>query len=1186
MAVTFIIGRAGSGKTQRCLSHIASAVRAAPLGDPIFLLVPRQATFLTERRLTCELGAFTRVRVVSFDELGRQIASDCGESAVPEVTSIGRQMILGHLLRQNQTSLQYFASVARRPGLAAELDATFDEFERSGKTTEDLVDLIDHLKHATDDAQGPSLVAKMKDLHLLYKAYVAYLGQERLDQHRRLTQVLEKIEQCKLVKHAAVYVDGFSDFTDYERKVLAGLGKTCSSVHICLMMDPSSPTLADPHHLPNELSLFHHVEQTYRRLWFAMQEAHVKVTEPVRLTEQHRFQTEALARVERELFAVRSARATPVDEPCVTTDCGVRLLELPDPAAEVDAVAREIRSLLRQDGWRFRDITVLVRSLDTYHGLIDRSFREHGIPYFVDRRRTAAHHPLLQFVRSMLQIARGNWPHPAVMALLKSGLADVSLLQADEIEAYLLQHRLRGRPWDDRDQWAFQRAAPEEASDIPLPEQFEMRTVNEMRQSIAARLHPLLQLFRGNRPASIRALATEIFQTLARFEVRQRIAKWIDEANERKDLEQAGEHGQVWAEMVSLFDQMVGLLGTEPVTPSEFVDVLEAGLERFDLAITPPTVDQVLVGQVDRTRTPPLRAAIVLGLNEGEFPSVCRDETILSHAERRELQKQKVELDPDVQRRQLDEPLLAYIAFTRASEHLIVTRPMANASGRPCGPSPFWNELRRIVPEAQPMQIARESGDGIDQIATPRQLVVALMRWARGKDKDGGESARSEPVDGMKDEGADAALASLYDWLASYKCAGDGSDPIERIRHRTWSALSYRNDATLSPALASALFPSPLRASAAEMETMAACPFRHFLRYGLRLTDRAAVNFTALDMSTVYHEVLDIVVADMLEQKRDWTTLAPDDAGEMVRMYSRAVSERLRGELMLDNARSQYMLGRIERTLEQVIASVKEMLGRGKFRPAFASVRFGEGKKLPPYRVQTPAGGEATISGSIDRIDLLTEGPDAGAAVVFDYKLAGGALPMGNLYHGLSLQLLTYLLVLQSSGEQLAGRPLQPAATFAYRLLRGLGSVDHPDDAIGPDDPNFHLRAKPRGVFDGRFFPALDAECEPGSASAVVAARIRKDGQFGYRDQSDVADATEFASLLHFVRTKLGHLADEIMAGKIDIAPYRIGKTTPCPRCEFRPICRFEPSQGYHHLTPLKRQDALDRICGRQRDEA
>src|SRR5437867_5949841 len=226
---------------------------------------------MAERELTCASGldGFCRARVVSFETLGEDVLADCGGEAVPQVTAQGRQMVLGHLLRRHQNTLRFFKSVAKQATLASELNETFAEFERCGKTAIDLADLVRDLESsAGDDAHTKSLAAKFHDLHLLYDAYSRYLGQDRLDSHRRLTEVLACVESCKLIQRADVYVDGFLEFSEFERRMLSSMGKICLQMQITLLLDPASAVITDPHHQPHELSLFHRTEHTYKQLWF------------------------------------------------------------------------------------------------------------------------------------------------------------------------------------------------------------------------------------------------------------------------------------------------------------------------------------------------------------------------------------------------------------------------------------------------------------------------------------------------------------------------------------------------------------------------------------------------------------------------------------------------------------------------------------------------------------------------------------------------------------------------------------------------------------------------------------------------------------------------------------------------------------------------------------------------------
>jgi ATP-dependent helicase/nuclease subunit B len=255
------------------------------------------------------------------------------------------------------------------------------------------------------------------------------------------------------------------------------------------------------------------------------------------------------------------------------------------------------------------------------------------------------------------------------------------------------------------------------------------------------------------------------------------------------------------------------------------------------------------------------------------------------------------------------------------------------------------------------------------------------------------------------------------------------------------------------------------------------------------------------------------------------------------------------------------------------------MMRRGQFRPAQSGIKFDDrddtGRSLPPLEITTPAGQRLALRGRIDRVDLLPDGADA---AVFDYRLGGKKLSLQQVYHGLSLQLLTSLLALDAGGKS-AGTPLRPAAAFYLQMARGIGEVNHPSEAPDPSDPNHLLRVKPRGVFDGSYLPALDANLESG-ASPVVQVHVNKDGRFGKRGSTDVADPAQFRGLLAHVGKKLGELADGVMSGEVGVTPYRLNQETPCPRCGYRSVCRFDAAiNRYHNLPPLSKEQVLDTVA-------
>lgn len=1168
MSVRFLIGRAGTGKTQYCFEQIVERCAVDPFGTPVYWLLPKQATFTAERELTCSgalPGGYARARVVSFEQLGREILAECGGVAIPEIDAVGRRMILGHLLRKHREQLRFFRSVAHQVGLAAELDSAFSEFERCGKSADDLAtivgDLEDECAGSKADASRAALWDKLHDLKLIYESYTSYLGQERLDPHRRLQQVLGCVEKSKQMRGAAVFVDGFYDFTDFERKFLVGVARACERLEIALTMDPATPLLTNPHAMPEELSTFHPIEQTYRQLYFAFNESNIDLDAPMLFKKAQRFRpNSAVEHVEACMFSRRPAATEAHD--------GLTLIEAPDKRSEVDAAARHIQSLIDEHGLRLREIAVLVRSLEDYHELIDASFREHGLPYFVDRRRGAAHHPLIQLTRSLPALGLHDWDHDAAMTILKTGLIplggnDVETLDAaDRLENYVLRHRIRGAiGWDDPNRWKYHRTLLDREEDPDARgDASDAADVDPLRQSFRGAVAPAAHITSSHVPAPLRQFVAAIYDVFARCRIRETLARWMDQAEQREQLEQRAEHARMWNELTKLLDEMVELLGDEPVSPSDFVEILDAGLESFDLALTPPTVDQILVGSVDRTRTGPrIKAAVVLGLNEGTFPKRWSENSILCDSERKSLGDRKLDLEPDTKRRLFDERFFAYIGFTRATDFLCVSRPLSDNQGRALSASSFWNALRTIFPSATPQSVPRDASTRPECIGTPRQLVTALLNWARSDSRTATDSFNHDP-----------AWPALYQRLAQHAVTSE-RDAIDVMRYRAWRALSYRNDAELSPDVAAGLYPNPLQASVSRIETFATCPFRHFARYGLKLTEREEEDVTALDLGNVYHKVLEGLVKSF-----DFTSADPQRTTKRIAELAEQVGQSLRDELLLSTARNQYLLEHARRTIEQVVEGQREAANRGKFRPWRAEVSFGGRHRrdgdLPPLALDTPEGKRVELHGKIDRVDLIE---NEAAAAVIDYKLSGNKLDVQRVYHGLSLQLLTYLLVLDASGEQLAGRKLTPAAAFYVQLMRKLEAVAHPDDATAPEHPDFPLSPKPRGMFDGDYLRAIDPNVTPGTTSSVVSVRVLKDGGFG--KGSDAVDAFTFESLLRFVEKRIGELADSIMTGDIRVAPYRIGlNTTPCPRCEYRAVCRFDPArEDYRFLEPASVDDVI-----------
>ena len=1167
MSIQLVIGRAGTGKTRHCFNKVIELCQKDPLGPPVWWIVPRQMTFLVERMLACESGlaGVCRVRVVSFDRLVEQVLSEVGGTSAPRVSTVGRQMVIGRLLRREQKRLRFFRASARQSGLPGELERTFAEFERCGIDPQMVANQFvaptgkggddDNTQKApggNGDNNGNNrnaLADKLHDLSLLYDAYHEFIGTERLDPHKRRLKVLESMRACPSLLGSHCFIDGIHDFTAFEQQAIAVLAGVCRSVVVTLLLDPK---LARSDAMPGDddvSTVFRRTQRSHARLQRTLREAGIKPSDPLVLNTAHRHAASAALRAIEASWDQR--RPTPQSR-----HDGIELHEADDLRDEVDAAARAIRRLTA-DRLRYRQIAVLVRNVDHYAELVQSSFRRHGIPLFIDRRRTAEHHPLVQLVRSALRCATVGFPLDAVLTVARSGLVGLTPTDGDLLENYYLEHRLRPECWTQEPDWSFsvrRLHRREDGEDEFVEQRFEPRTVNDLRRNLVAGLQPLLDVM-ATPNATVSQRVAGLLKMLDACAVRKTMTQWIEAADRSGEFEHRDEHLQVWTEFVELIDQLVDLLGDEELSPQEFVEVLDYGFEQFDLAITPPTVDEVLVGDVDRTRTPEVQAVLMLGMNDGDFPATPSEGTVFPDRERRVLDDLGLTLEPDTACRLLDETFLAYAAMARPSRRLLLFRACSDESGRPTTPSLYWRKVRALFPGLSPQRDATPIGIADD-------VVRRVLRWVRSED-----ATRRPPMDELS--------ASLYQRLVQLrKGAPEDMQTVVSLANDAWRALTDRSAEKLSPAVANELLHSPLRTSVSQVETFASCPFQYFARYTLALEPTPDDEVTPLDLGNVFHAAMERIVRRYIEKNRDF---AGDDAHVLreVSVEANASAHLAREQVMLDNARGRFLLRRVKQALLETVITQREIARRGRFRPAAVEVQFGEDKPLPAITIDVGGGKKIVLEGKIDRIDLLD---DATAFAVIDYKLRGKELKLDEVYHGLALQLLAYLAVVGDATE-VAGRPLNnpnPAAALFVALQRTQKK------AASSAEPKALLKAllktKPCGVINADFVPVLDAGLQPGSRSEILNVQwVKKDNSL----KGDVVDPQQLGQLIAWVRRQLRGLGRQILDGVIQPRPYLTASgRTPCSWCDYRAVCRFESNAGpYRWLEKLDDKQALDAIA-------
>lgn len=1172
MSLRFLLGPAGSGKTHACLDEICRELVRDPLtGPPLYFLVPEQATYQMERALLAhrvEVNAAARARVVSFKRLASLVLQDEGRADRPYLDETGKLLALQAVVSRLAGQLKLFQGISKTEGFLEQLAKAFSELRAHRQTPQSL-------RAVQEFFEGDEVIsAKLHDIALLYEAYQQFISERFRDPDSALDLASEAILKAPVVRGAEVWVDGFAGFTPQEYAVLESLLSVARRVTIALCIEPS---VLDGDDLESWTEgspgdLFHPTRESLVRLRELARRAGASVEPPTLLDGDGapRFRESPLLGELERLWAVGrrpQARGKPAERPSSEATLAVaptvsdvegenpaaiEVIEAADPRAEVEAAAREIARAVREDGVRYGEIAVITRELEPYRELIEATFRQWQIPYFLDYKEPAHHHPLVVLIRAALEIAVHGFERERVFRYLKTDLTPLSRDEVDTLENDALKQPGQQDAWSQEPRLA------------PL-----VAFVKGVRKLAASSQEGQGSQGPGEGRSPVAAYLELLWQLLEANEVERAMSAWIEAAREGGDRLLADEHAQVWNGIVRLFEELEMVLGDFEATPQEFADVVAAGLKRLRIGRVPPRVDQVVVGSIERSRQPELAIAIILGANEGVFPQIPGEDALFADEERALLDGAGLRLGPDSKTQLLHEQYFVYIALTRASRRLVVLYARADEDGRPRKPAAFVMTLVSHLPGARRTILPARG------LPAPwPEHRGGVLRWLSrhlARIKEG------VPLPGVEPE----RLVAAYQWVLEH--SGGEPENTQRMRFAAdpLAALAYENRAVpLTQELVEALYGEPLLLSPSGLEAFAACPFSFFASSGLRLEERMPYRLDLREMGQISHGALTRFVQFLQREGRDWASLPRDEADALVDRLVDASLAEVAGDPGQLTFAERFAVRRLKKALQAVVWALGEHARRGRFRPVRVEVTFGPRGELPPLVVAFAPGKQAVIQGRIDRVDVA-EGPKRYVRII-DYKSSARVFRLDRVVHGLDLQLPLYLAVAVRDLSFAA----EPAGFLYQPVFDPLVSRDAPPH---PGDETWRRELKTQGlIVDDGVVPRLMDEQATGY-SELIPVQFVKSGSVGGR--SSVASPEEMRLLLEFSLARAGELAERIASGETAVSPYELSSETACDYCAFKPVCQFDPALAgnrYRRLARLEMSAAWEMIARRveERHEA
>lgn len=1136
MGLTFYIGKPGSGKTRTLLLGLISASLEDPSGKYL-ILVPEQFTMQTQKellRLHPARGTLN-IDVLSLNRLAFRVFAETGTDTGELLEEIGKTFLLEKTALEERKNLTWFGEKLAKPGNLAEMKAMISELLLYGVTPEQLLAVLTE----EEKERKTPLFGKLTDLSAIYRKF-----QEKIAGHymtaEEIPSVLASVaERSELLKTSVIALDGFTGFTPLQLELLKKLISLAQEVHVTVTADPDRALTAER---PSR-DLFFLSSGMLRDLKNIAEETHTPIREVRRIRDggQGRLShSRELSFLERTLF--RPGRETyPGAE---VRDLRIRISR--GPREETAEAALLINRAVREKGYRFRDIAVLTGDPDTYGDFVREVFPHAGIPFFLDEKRSLLHNPFIEYLRAALEACGSDYSYDSMMRLLKSGASDFAPGDISHLENYLLATGVRGKKrW--RTAWV-RHYAGEDPAEVPA--------LNLLREKILSLMDPLADAL-ASRRGTVLLKTKAVYEFLVRSRMEEKLAGAAEAFMEAGEPGKAREYEQVWPYLVHFLEKLAAVLGEERISMRDYTALLEAGFEEARVGLVPPGIDQVLVGDLERTRLGEIRMLILLGANEGLIPKAPQGGGVLTEADRETLGRRALVLKPSSREAMYIGQFYLYLALTKPKEELVLSYAAAGTDGGIRRPAYLVETVRRLFPALRTAAAETEGGEEtLGAVEHPedgmRVLVSALQ-----------DLAKREPG------------PEVYELLSAF--SGD-AELRERARRVLLAAGAEKKPDFIGEKAASLLYGKNLRNSASRLELFYSCRFAHFLQYGLRLRERPEYAFTGMDLGTVIHASLERFAKEAGAGPVPWGEMDGPQMEELARACLASAVEEADLPQLMETPRTRYELARMERLLGRAVRSLGEQLEAGAFVPSGIEADFRSREDLSSTHVDLPGGSDMTLLGRIDRIDVCEAGEEAFVKVI-DYKTGAVDFDLSALYYGLQLQLAVYM---NAALEMLrrTGKTARPAGMFYYRIQDPL--LDYKEGETEAErQSRFRKEMRVSGLASSEpgVLPLLDGSLAAGGKSEVIPVSLKKDGSLSAA--SKAAGEEAFAAIGRYASRMVREAAAGILTGEAEADPYRYRDQTACTFCAFRGICGFDlrlPGCSYRELRVLKTEDALAKI--------
>ncbi|BBF44077.1 ATP-dependent nuclease, subunit B [Lachnospiraceae bacterium KM106-2] len=1160
MSLQLILGSSGSGKSHALYQEIIE--KSMQYKDMNYIVVvPEQFTMQTQKDLVTmhpDHGVMN-IDILSFVRLAYRVFEETGRDPGIVLEDTGKNMVLRKVIANKQDELTLFQSNVRKQGFVSELKSLLSEMLQYSIGPEELEKMIELTSNRH------MLSGKLKDMLVIYNGFKEFLSEKYITAEEVLDVLCSVIEDSNILKKSVLCFDGFTGFTPSQYKLLQCLLPICKKIIVTVTIDPRENIRM----IDEEYKLFHMSKKTIAKLYEVAESAGSSVDKPVYVRENetpYRFvESATLASLEHNLFRYpyKQYRGEQSD---------VRVLVGKDAAVEVDFTVREIKRLVQDENYRYKDIAVVTGDLAMFGPKIQKEYRRAEIPCFVDLKKSISNNPLVELIRAALDVLIRDFSYESVFRFLRCGLVDIPEDDIDQLENYVIALGIRGiRMWEK--EWTrIYRTKGE----------LDLEKINEVRTQVVEMLDEFHEAL-TKKEVTIAEMTQALYAFLLKEEAGIKIERYRIRFENSGELLLAKEYKQVYGIVLELLDKLVELLGDEQISIKEYKELVESGLEEAKVGLIPPGIDQVVVGDIERTRLKDIKALFFIGVNDGIIPKSNAQGGIISDLERELLTSMDITMAPTRRQATFIEQFYLYLNLTKPTNKLYVTYSKVGSNGKAVRSSYIISKLQQLFTDlaVEDLDLVKDENDVLEVLGADQGLRYLL-----------------DGLRGFDGEHATTLWKELFTW---YKSREDKQWLLEK----GIEGACYENEeSNLNRAIAAALYGKDLTNSVTRLEKYAACAYAHFLSYGLDLNPRQEYQLRMPDIGTIFHTAMELFAKKLQSSKYNWNNIPEPVRNEIVEESVKEASLNYNNTIMLSSKRNEYMIKRVERITKRTVWALCEHVRRGNFVPSGFELKFSQLDHLDTVNIPLNNHQMMHLMGRIDRVDTCVDEDDVLVRVV-DYKSGTTGLDLGKLYHGLQLQLVVYMsAAVELEEKQHPDKLVIPAGIFYYNMndpvvmkqLDASEEEEHSDEWKEKIENEILKELKMNGLvnqeekvikaMDHSFVDEEEEHLKGSVSSSIVPVETTKDGSIGKR--SSTANRAQFNKLSSYVKRKIKEYGDEIVNGTIALNPYELNDRTACEYCEYASVCGFDqklPGNEYRKLPKFAKEQVWDEISEKLKEE-